>query len=90
MRGARSGEDAHFALTIHADRVVGAGHGKDLVEMIALDPVLKFARRVAAVVADFKHGDDDDFDGDWLCCLCEAAKGYGSRAEEKRKNAVDH
>jgi hypothetical protein len=28
--------------------------------VIVLDPVLKFARLVAGVLADFKHGDDDD------------------------------
>jgi hypothetical protein len=32
--------------------------------MIALDPVLEFAGLVACVLADFKHGDDDDLDLD--------------------------
>jgi hypothetical protein len=44
--------------------VDAAGKGKDAVEVLPLDPVLKFAGFVAGVVADFKGGDDDDFDGD--------------------------
>jgi hypothetical protein len=43
--------------------VIGGGERIDLVEMIALDPVLKLAGLVAGVFADFKHGDDDDFYG---------------------------
>jgi hypothetical protein len=44
--------------------VVGGGEGIDLVEVIALDPVLKLAGFVAGVFADFKHGDYDYFYGD--------------------------
>jgi len=43
--------------------VVGGGERIDLVEMIALDPVLKLAGLVACVLSDFKHGNYDDFYG---------------------------
>ncbi len=49
-------------LGVHACGVVAGGERVDAVEMIALDPVLKFAGLVAGVLADFKHGNDDDLD----------------------------
>jgi hypothetical protein len=44
--------------------MVGGGEGIDLIEVIALNPVLKLAGFVACIFADFKHGDDDYFYGD--------------------------
>jgi hypothetical protein len=43
--------------------VISGRKGKDLVEMIALNPVLKLAGLVACVFADFKHSHDDDLYG---------------------------
>ena len=61
---ALAGEDRHLALVVHAGGVIGGGHGINLVEVIALDPVLKFAGMIAGVLADFEHGDDHDLDRD--------------------------
>ncbi|MEK6397908.1 MAG: hypothetical protein V4734_07470 [Terriglobus sp.] len=47
--------------------------------MFAFDPVLELAGHVSGVFADFKHGDDDDFNGDLLGGRCAAEHGgeYG-------------
>ena len=42
--------------------VVAGGEGQDLVEVLALHPELKFARRVAQIFAALEHGDDYDLD----------------------------
>jgi len=44
--------------------VISGGEGKDLIEVIAFDPVLKLAGFVAGVIAYFEHGDYNDFYGD--------------------------
>src|SRR5882762_10708290 len=38
----------------------------DLIEVLALDPELVFAGRVAGVFAAFEHGDHYDLNADWL------------------------
>jgi hypothetical protein len=38
------------------------GQREDTVQMIALDPVLQLARRIAGVLADLEHGDHDNLD----------------------------
>jgi hypothetical protein len=43
--------------------VVSGREWVDVVEMIAFYPILQFTGLVACVLADFKHGDDDYFDG---------------------------
>ena len=35
------------------------------IQMISLDPILKFARLVTGVGASLEHGDYDDLHGDW-------------------------
>ena len=53
---------------------------EDLIEVLALYPELVFAGSVAGVFAAFEHGDDDDFDLNWL------ADGRGLGGEQEREN----
>jgi hypothetical protein len=58
------GDDSQFALRIHARVVVCGWQRENLIEMVALNPVLEFAWLVSSVRANLEHGDNDDFDGD--------------------------
>jgi hypothetical protein len=69
-RGVRSslpGEDGHFALGVHAHRVVPAGERKDPVKAITLYPILQLAGNVAGICANLKHGHHHYFhrNGPW-------------------------
>jgi hypothetical protein len=46
--------------------VIAGGERNDLIEVLAFDPELVFAGRVAGVRAALEHGDDYYFDRDWL------------------------
>jgi len=50
------------AIAIHARGMVAGGERIDAVEVVALHPILQFARLVAGVGANFKHGYHDDLD----------------------------
>jgi hypothetical protein len=80
----------HLSPVIHADGVIGVGHGEDLIEMIAFDSILKLSRCVASVVAHFEHGDDHYLDGDELCCIREAGEGDNAQKKLQSENALDH
>ena len=91
VRGALAGEDGHLAARVHACSVVAGGQRINLVEMIALDPVLEFAGLIAGVLADFKHGDDDDLDLDGAR-LGGRDRGEGEESQQAGKTscAEDH
>ena len=57
--------------------MIAGGEWNDLIEVLALDPELVFAGRVASVFAAFEHGDDYDFDADWLGLGCGLGKEEG-------------
>jgi hypothetical protein len=55
-RSANAGEQAkNTSVRVEAEVVVALGKGHDLVEVLALDPVLVLAGRVASVGALLKH-----------------------------------
>ena len=53
------------AIGVCADRAAHSRHFDHAIQMIAFDPVLQFARRVALVFADFEVHDNDDFWADY-------------------------
>src|SRR5206468_6625799 len=61
-----AGQDAEDSVFVEADRMIAGGERNDLIEVLALNPKLVFARRVASVRTAFEHGDDYYFDGDRL------------------------
>ena len=60
----RARDDAEHALAVSAHHVVHAGHLDRLVEMLALDPVLKLAGLVSGVRTDLESRHDDHLDLD--------------------------
>ncbi len=62
--GPHASEHGKHSVAIHPQVVVGLGKRKDLVEMIALHPILQLAGAVTRVGARFEHGHDDDLDRD--------------------------
>src|SRR5205807_7937427 len=63
---ADTGQDAEDPVFVEADVVIARGERNDLIKVLALDPELVFAGRVASVLAAFEHGDDYDLDRDRL------------------------
>jgi hypothetical protein len=61
--------------------VVAGWEGIDLVEMIALHPILEFAGLIAGILADFKHRDDDDLYLDWA----RLGIGDGGEGDDPKK-----
>ena len=57
--------------------MVALGEGQDGVEMLAFDPVLVLAGKVAGVCALFEHIDDSDFNLDGVL------RGLGGGAEDR-------
>ena len=82
--GAHAREHREDSVAIHAQVVIGLGQRKDLVEMIALHPILQLARPVACVGAGFEHGHDDDFDRDW-----RVLRQRSGTAQRMPRNRVD-
>ena len=81
----------HLAVVVHAGGVIAGGKRIDLVEMIALDPVLEFAGLVAGVLADFEHGDDDDLDRDGARLGgCDGCEGEEPQQAGETSSAEDH
>jgi len=56
---------AEHPVLVQAQLGIAGRERKNLVEMLALHPKLKFARSVIGVFSALKHRDDDDFDADW-------------------------
>src|SRR5215470_4509509 len=50
------------AVLIHAHVMVCGGQIEDLSEVLALDPELILAGRIASILTTLEHGNDDDFD----------------------------
>ena len=71
---ADAGQDAEDSVFVEADRMIAGGERNDLIEVLALNPKLVFARRVASVRTAFEHGDDYYFDGDRLTGRCALTK----------------
>ena len=59
--------------------MITRGERNDLIEVVALDPELVFAGRVAGVLAAFEHGDDYDLDRDRLAGCCGLSKKMDGR-----------
>jgi len=57
-----SSHNSQFAIAIHPRIVIRGRQRKDLIQMIPLDPVLQFARRVSGICALFEHGHHNDLD----------------------------
>ena len=75
------------ALPIYAHVMVARRERKDLVQVLALDPELVFAGRVAGVLADFEHGDDHHFHFD----RPRGGRGSGSlRRRRSRAGSYRH
>ncbi len=60
-----------------------AGEGEDLVEVLALYPELKLARRVPGVLADLEGRDDDGVDGP--ARLSRGGSGRERQDQEERQ-----
>lgn len=92
---ADAGQHAENAVVVHAHVVVAGRNVDDLIEMLAFDPKLKLAGRVARVFAPLKHGNHDNFDLDglwrWRCLTAKrtgAERGrYEGSAETSDKPA---
>ena len=62
MSGAFTRDEGEHAGVIGKRVVITGGQGIARGEMLALEPVLELAGHIAAVLADFKGGDDNDLD----------------------------
>jgi hypothetical protein len=58
--------------------------------MIALNPVLQLSGLIAGVLANFKHGDDDDFDGNGLRLRCAVVGNGGEHDANEEESEAGH
>jgi hypothetical protein len=85
------GHDCQFAIGVHADIVIRGREGKDLIQMVAFDPVLEFAGLIAGIGSDLKHGYYDNFDRDRSLGRSLRSRDQSRRGEKAAgKKAVEH
>ena len=67
--------------------VIASREWKDLIQVFALHPKLKFARSVARIFSSFEHRDDDNFNLDGCRRRCALGKnGAGAKTEEEESS----
>src|SRR5271163_348598 len=85
LRRSDAGQHAEHTFFVQARMVKGRRHGNDLIQVLALDPQLVFAGRVAGVLASFEHSDHDNFDRDRLGRSGRLSKSQRGETTQNRK-----
>ena len=79
-----TGQYAEHAVLVQPHMVIASREWKDLIQVFALHPKLKFARSVARIFSSFEHRDDDNFNLDRRRRRCALGKnGPSTKTEEE-------